>query len=183
MLAEILAAYLKTFPEERSGLKVLKMQIKDNQILNDRRNFVGHVTGSAIVLSPDKSKVLLIYHKLFDAWQQPGGHWELDETDPRTAAWREAEEETGIWLAKGLDIVTDQPLVPLDIDSHPVPPRPVKDEPAHRHHDFRYVFIAKTEKLTPQEAEVAGAKWVALDDPDTQRITRAIKKLHRFNLV
>src|ERR1700733_10669537 len=105
MLQEILDIYLEIFPEERDGLKLLLQQVREQQTLNDRRNFEGHIPGSAIVLSPDKTKVLVIYHKFFDTWQQPGGHWEADEADPRSAAWREAEEETGIQLARSLELV------------------------------------------------------------------------------
>jgi hypothetical protein len=54
MMQEMLTAYLKLFPDERSALNVLLEQVEAKESLNDRRNFNGHITGSAIVLSPDK---------------------------------------------------------------------------------------------------------------------------------
>lgn len=183
MLAEILKDYLKIFPEERPELKLLLDQVRGAEALNDRRNFRGHITGSAIILSPDKKKVLLIHHNFFKLWQQPGGHWETDEPDPFEAARREALEETGVEIAKALSIDPKHPLVPLDINSHAVPARPAKDEPPHFHHDFRYVFMAANEKLAHQAAEVSAAAWYVLGDPTTSRVSRCIEKLHRFKFV
>jgi 8-oxo-dGTP pyrophosphatase MutT (NUDIX family) len=175
---DIVSGYIKRFPAEAGRLAQLIEQVDGGEKLNDRRNFNGHVTGSGIVLSPDRQKVLLIYHKLFDRWQQPGGHWETDdEPDPLEAAKREVEEETSIQVAVYLPLDADHPLVPLDIDSHAVPARPQKDELVHIHHDFRYVFIAASEELHHQEAEVSAAAWFPLDAPEAQIIARAISKL------
>jgi len=178
MLSEILATYLELFPDEKTNLLRLWQQISDNEKLNDRRNFHGHITGSGVVLSPDKTQILLIHHKLFQVWQQPGGHWEADdEADPLAAARREVTEETGAAVADYLPLDSTHPLVPLDIDSHQVPARPEKDEPPHWHHDFRYVFISATEELSAQLQEVSGARWFPLLAPETQRIARVMKKL------
>jgi 8-oxo-dGTP pyrophosphatase MutT (NUDIX family) len=183
MLSDLLQRYLKIFPEEKSQLTLLTSQVSDNESLNDRRNFRGHITGSGIVLSPDKQHVLLIHHKFFNLWQQPGGHWETDELNPLRAARREVEEETHVSIKKYLPILPTKPLVPLDIDSHHVPARPVKDEPPHYHHDIRYVFVARSTDLARQELEVNDAAWFALSDPATNRVTRCIEKLHHFNFV
>lgn len=32
-------------------------------------------------------------------------------------------------------------MIPIDIDTHPIPDNPKKQEPSHFHHDFRYVFF------------------------------------------
>lgn len=49
----------------------------------------------AVVLSPDRSLVLLLRREIFVLWDLPGGGIELNE-DPLVAAVRETEEETGI---------------------------------------------------------------------------------------
>lgn len=184
MLQQLLDDYLARFPEERVKLASLLKQIADDEKMNDRRNFHGHITGSGILLSPDRSKILLIHHKLFNRWQQPGGHWESDEeSDPLEAARRESIEEAGIEIADYLAVDPANQLVPIDIDSHEVPARPEKDEPEHWHHDFRYIFVAKSEKLTHQEAEVSGAKWFPLDAPEIERIAKPVAKLRRFGFI
>lgn len=74
MLHDILTDYLSIFPEEEGSLCRLQEQVEADELLNDRRNFNGHITGSAIILSPDRTRVLFIHHNLFKRWQQPGGH-------------------------------------------------------------------------------------------------------------
>ncbi|HSW37295.1 MAG TPA: NUDIX domain-containing protein [Candidatus Saccharimonadales bacterium] len=183
MLSDILDRYLKLFPEEKEELKLLAEQVKTGQDLNDRRNFHGHVTGSTIVLSNDRRRVLLIHHKSFNLWQQPGGHRESDEPNPLEAARREAPEETGIQLGEYLAVDKTNPLVPIDIDTHLVPARPHKNEPDHYHHDFRYVFIAKSEDIEFDQKEVYGAGWFDLDDSQTERISGVIVKLRQFKFI
>lgn len=183
MLDDILSRYLEFYPEERQQLELLQQQINADESLDDRRNFKGHITAGAIILSADKKKILLIHHKAYDEWQQPGGHWEKDEASPLEAAKREGEEETGIRLGKNIGLDPKHPLVPLDIDSHPVPARPNKAEPPHYHHDFRYVFLADSYKTDRQVEEVLAAEWVSLDNPKTKRIKRSIKKLRNANIV
>ena len=50
---------------------------------------------SAFIINPENKKILLIKHKKFNKWVQPGGHIENDEL-PEEAAIRETFEETGI---------------------------------------------------------------------------------------
>lgn len=180
MLQEILDRYLEIYPEEAGDFSVLQEQLAAGETMNDRRNFHGHVTGSGIVLSPDRTKILLIHHKGFNRWQQPGGHWESDEeANPQVAAQRESEEETSVEIAEYVPIDTGNPIVPLDIDSHQVAARPHKDEPDHVHHDWRYVFIAAGEELHHQAEEVNAAKWFDLDAPETEFVRTIIRKLRQ----
>ena len=50
---------------------------------------------SIFVIDPDTKKILLVRHKEFQKWVQPGGHLEDNEIPEETAA-REVYEETGI---------------------------------------------------------------------------------------
>jgi len=54
-----------------------------------------HFCASAFIINPINKKILLVKHKDYDKWLQPGGHIEEDET-PEEAAIREVYEETGI---------------------------------------------------------------------------------------
>ncbi len=54
-----------------------------------------HFCASAFIINPDTKEILLVKHKKFKKWVQPGGHIEHDET-PEEAAIREAYEETGV---------------------------------------------------------------------------------------
>lgn len=170
-----LAAYLAIFPEDARALQCLCDQLAAGEDVGDRRNFNGHLCGSGIVLSRDRQKVLLIHHKRFGRWQQPGGHMEPGDESPLTAARREVLEETG--LRMGRPYLIQGKSMPLHIGAHPIPANPAKDEPAHRHYDFRYLFVADDEALRHQEEEVHAAGWFPLDAPETASIAEMLARL------
>ncbi len=124
-----------------------------------------------------------MHHKFFDDWFQPGGHWESDDPNPWDAAAREVREETNVDIDQMLAVTNDDPHIPLDIQTHPYKARPEKAEPAHFHHDWRYVFLAKNEELSPLKAEVVSAMWMRFDDSRLKNIQRSIVKLRRMHFV
>lgn len=184
MIGRLVEAYLTAYPEERAALAGLVEQVQAGETLNDRKNFNGHITGSAVILSPDRQKLLLVHHKLFDKWLQPGGHWEAGEAGPWEAARREATEETGVRLGMQIATLVDH-RVPLDLGTHPIPAQPGKREPAHDHHDFRYAFMAAHEELEvpSQEANILEAAWLPFDDPRMEYLMSSLAKLRHFGII
>lgn len=170
-----LTAYLDAFPGEQSGLLALAEQLAtDPGDVFARRNLRGHITTSALVVDTVADCVLMIHHAALGRWLQPGGHHEGIEPLQASAA-REALEETGVAPAPWPH--GPFAVLPLDIDSHPIPPRPAKGEGAHVHHDFIYLFTADSRKpLRPDPAEVTQARWVpraefaALPEPRFARL-------------
>ena len=73
----------------------------------------GHLTASTLVLSADRTAVLLTLHPRVGRWLQLGGHCEPDDRSLVAAALREATEESGIE-----DLVLDP--VPVRLDVHPI---------------------------------------------------------------
>ena len=55
-----------------------------------------HLTASGLVVSHDRSEVLLNLHGRYQIWMQFGGHCEADDTSLAAAALRETVEESGI---------------------------------------------------------------------------------------
>lgn len=182
---EIVEDYLTVFPTETEKVRLLRERLLLDERFNHRKSFSGHGTGAAIVLSPDRTKILLIHHRILDKWMQPGGHWDPEDPNPWTVALREAEEETGVAMASELHVDPDRPHIPLDIESHHIPANPKKDEPEHYHHDFRYAFVAQSEQLVHQEKEVVEAAWVPVDSEDSRllEVWGPIAKLRQLGII
>lgn len=154
----LVSRYRTEVATPREHLSLLRWQIAQGHALDSRDTFPGHVTTSAFVLSPDHARILLIDHVVIGRWLQPGGHYEPDANFHASAA-REAVEETGVadltlhpWH-RGSDL-------PFFIDSHDVPGKPSRGEPAHIHHDLQYLFLADPAvPLVAQLEEVHAATW------------------------
>ena len=71
-----------------------------------RSCYPDHLTASALVLSPDRTQVLLTLHRKAQRWFQFGGHTEPGDSTLAGAALREATEESGL---EGL-LVDAEPL-------------------------------------------------------------------------
>lgn len=175
-ITEVVTGYLKAFPEDASVLTELQLQLSANDKLIGNDNFNGHVTVGALIFSPDSSKVLMIHHNVIKRWLQPGGHWDEGEADTLLAARREAEEETGITIASYIPFDANNKLIPVHIETHTIPERPARNQPAHNHHDFRYVFIAANETVRHQASEVSAATWFELDSPETAELAVALTR-------
>lgn len=160
----------------------LMRQISEGQDLQDRKNMDGHVTSSFLLLDPTMTKVLMIYHRGFDMWLCPGGHYE-GNVGPRESALRELVEETG-FPVDYVRYFDEFGYLALDVDTHFIPARPSKDEGEHWHHDFLYLGVAlDIHPLVHQEEEVLDAAWIPLeeaavmDDPRTQRVIKKAQRL------
>lgn len=116
----------------------------------------GHITGSAFVLSPDRSAVLLTHHRKLDRWLQLGGHCD-GIADARFVALKEAYEESGLARIRLLSGTV------FDIDIHDIPAR--RDEPAHLHYDIRFLMQAEAGDPCVSD-ESNDLAWVTLTDLD-----------------
>lgn len=71
--------------------------------------------------------------------------------------------------------------VPFDIDTHIIPENPKKGEPAHFHHDFRYIYTTKENNINVDASESNGYKWVDWEDfiesPNFAHLTDKISSL------
>jgi 8-oxo-dGTP pyrophosphatase MutT (NUDIX family) len=140
-----------------------------------RSTLAGHLTGSAWVLNPNRDKALLIHHRGLEKWFQPGGHAELTDESLLETAHREASEECGL---QGLLLLSEELF---DLDVHVIPAK--GDVPEHVHYDLRFAFLAESEQLDGDLAEVKDLDWVSLEgllrNLETQQSLRrmAIKTL------
>ena len=134
---------------------------------------IGHVTGSAWVLSPDRRRVLLTHHRKLDLWLQLGGHAD-GEWDVRLVALREAREESGLVRVRLLaDAI-------FDVDVHSIPAR--AREPAHFHYDVRFVCEADDVEPLVVSDESHDLAWVELDRVAVLSADRSVLRMVRKSL-
>ncbi|QIB44574.1 NUDIX hydrolase [Streptomyces aureoverticillatus] len=154
----MLDGYLDSNPDEKSLLAPLDELLDDGADLTSRKEFRSHVTAGAILADPG-GRVLHIRHRALNRWLLPGGHLEAGDTDLLAAAQRELTEETGILAS----VVTPAGHLPIHIDAHVIPANPAKEEPEHRHFDFRFLFRTSADVVELQAEEVTAAAWRAAD--------------------
>jgi 8-oxo-dGTP pyrophosphatase MutT (NUDIX family) len=186
-IQNIYEQYLEVFPQELEALSVLggHLQKKGEDGIKSRKTFDdGHITAGAIIVSVPSGRVLMLDHLALGKRLQPGGHVEPEDENVLNAAYRECEEETGI----GRDQLTYIPLseqnveLPFNIWVQDIPENPAKDEPAHRHYDFWYLFTVSDGVVASSSDEgVANHQWVPMaefaEDPDFSRQAEKIEKL------
>jgi 8-oxo-dGTP pyrophosphatase MutT (NUDIX family) len=116
----------------------------------------GHITGSALLVSADNTRVLMNHHGSLDKWICFGGHADGDENILNVAR-RELEEESGI--------LNLEPVLSgiFDVDVHDIPANPKKGEPAHAHFDIRYLFRAAGPATFAASEESHEIRWCSYD--------------------
>ena len=160
-LLATLDAYLGRHPEDLVRVDHVRQFVRLHEDCFLRSCREGHVTGSAWVVTPDRSRVLLVHHRRLDRWLQPGGHADGDPLVHRVAL-REAREETGI---DELELVSE---APIDVDVHRIPE--FGGEPAHLHHDIRYLVVASGDAAPQASRESHAVRWFTR--PEVEREIR-----------
>ena len=170
-LAESLRRHVGADEEETRDRDQILEFVRRHSDPFDRRIAEGHLTGSAIVVSADGRRVLMLHHRKLDRWLQPGGHANPGETSGEEVALREAFEETGL---EGLELHPAAPR-PLDVDVHDIPAR--ESEPAHEHLDLRYLVTAPEDAtLSPQIEELHALRWAAWGELDSLGPDRGLRR-------
>lgn len=182
---DIVDKYLLYNKKETENFDTLYAQFenKEEKCLIDRKNFVGHFTASAFVVSKNNNKVLMIHHKILKRYLQPGGHIDILDKNPLETSKRELFEETGINASslKYKCLYTFDKLVPFNISIHMIPASIEKNEPAHYHYDLQYLFLCEEEmKLNINLNEVNSYEWVEWEIfkqmPGYEKVSKKIEK-------
>ena len=129
-----------------------------------RENEIGHVTTSAWVVNRERTKVLMIYHNIYDSWAWMGGHADGEDNLVQVAR-REVAEESGLEHIRPLwDGIYGINILP--VASHMKRGSYVS---AHLHFDVEYLFEAdEAEPIRVKPDENSGVMWVPMDEIDTQ---------------
>ena len=156
-------------PEEQEFKEQMLRFIRENDDCFYRTNLAGHITGSAWVLSPDGTEVLMNHHAFLNMWMQFGGHAD-GESNIKLAALREAQEESGI---EEIEFVSEDIF---DIDIHEIPFNEKKGEPAHLHYDIRFLLKAKHKNFVISN-ESKQLKWMTPEEIKVLNLNRSIMRM------
>lgn len=144
------------FNEQEEMDKVLILNwIETQENAFSRENTVAHMTASAWVVNKERSKVLMVYHNIYNSWSWLGGHAD-GETDLLAVAVREVKEEAGITNVRP---VSDEifSLESLTVDGHVKKGRYVS---SHLHLNVTYLLEADSEEAVSVKAdENSGVAW------------------------
>jgi 8-oxo-dGTP pyrophosphatase MutT (NUDIX family) len=134
----------------------------------DRALAPGHITASAWIVDPERTRAVLLHHRKLERWLQLGGHVDGDP-DVRRAALREAREESGL---RTLRLISEDIY---DIDVHRIPAR--ANEPEHDHYDVRFALEADPREPLVRNEESHDVRWIALTDLEHYAIDDSVRRL------
>ena len=154
--------YIPVNEQEATDKAILLKWLAQPEDVSRRENLAGHLTASAWVVTPDRQKVLMAYHKLYNSWAWLGGHADGD-WNLRRVAEKEAREESGI---EDLRPVSENPvsLEILTVNGHK---KKGKYVPCHLHLNLTYLFEAEPDQvLHCKPDENSGVAWIPMAQLD-----------------
>ena len=154
-LRERIVNYIPYDEQEESDKKYILKFIDTFDDVLTRKNIFGHFCSSAFVVNKNRSKVLMIYHNIYNSWSWMGGHAD-GETDLLSVAIREVKEEAGISDVRSVSEEIFS-LESLTVDGHVKKGRYVS---SHLHLNVTYLLEADSEEQVSVKAdENSGVAW------------------------
>ena len=144
--------------EERDKEFILSFMDTYEDVLT-RDNVVAHFTVSNWVVNKERTKIIMIYHNIYNSWAWTGGHADGDSYFLHVAL-KELEEETGL---KNVKVLTNDiaSLEIVTVDGHVKRGKYVS---SHLHINVTYILEAdENELLRIKEDENSGVKWIDID--------------------
>lgn len=163
-MKENLIRQIENYPpsneQEEKDKALILGWISNNENAFSRENTVAHITTSAWVVNKDRSKVLMVYHNIYNSWSWMGGHAD-GETDLLSVAIWEVKEEAGI---SNVRPVSEEifSLESLTVDGHVKKGNYVS---SHLHLNITYLLEADSEEQVSVKADGnSGVMWFSLED-------------------
>jgi A/G-specific adenine glycosylase len=159
--AQLLAFQSIDDKEAQAQQKLLKaMEIEGTALLGREPHI--HLTASAFLVNPEKTKTLMVYHNIYQALCWTGGHAD-GEADLLQVATKEAKEETGILQVWPVS----HQILSLDILPVPAHKKNGKFVKEHLHFSVAFGMIAPEKqalKVKPDENQ--DVRWLPIEDID-----------------
>lgn len=145
--------------EAQEQRMMLEMIDRLGDAILTRESEIAHMTASSIIVSPDRRRTLMAFHRIYNSWAWTGGHAD-GESDFEAVARREAQEETGISGLKRLGGGIAS-LEILPVWAHVKRGKPVG---SHLHLNVSYLFEADDSlPLSVREDENSAVGWIEVD--------------------
>lgn len=161
-LMEQIRLYQPWTDKETWEKKQILTFMEQNPDCLSRTSDIAHMTASAWVVNPARTKVLMAYHKIYDSWAWLGGHAD-GNADLLEVAMKEACEEAGL-KAEQVRPVTEEifSLETLTVDGHMKRGQWV---PSHLHLNLTYLLEApENAVLAVNEEENSGVAWFTFEE-------------------
>ena len=159
-LTEQIANYIPYNEQEERDQNLILNWIEEQENAFSRENKVAHMTASAWVVNPERDKVLMVYHNIYDSWSWLGGHAD-GETDLLSVALREVKEEAGITKVHPVSEKIFS-LESLTVDGHVKKGAYVS---SHLHLNATYLLEADSEEAVSIKAdENSGVAWFSPEE-------------------
>ncbi len=157
---EMLKNYVPYNEQEETDIKnIIKAEEIFKNILT-RDNEYCHLTASAFIINKEHTKVLCIFHNIYQSWSWVGGHADGDD-DMLYVASKETREETSL---KNFKLIGSGPISVeiLPVKGHEKRGKYVS---AHSHLNITYLFEAdESETIKILEEENSNIGWLTFDE-------------------
>jgi 8-oxo-dGTP pyrophosphatase MutT (NUDIX family) len=175
-LLDLLDGYAVRHPDEGATVDRIRALLRERERAYHRDCFSpGHITASAWIVSRESGAALFTHHRKLGRWLQLGGHTD-GSTDVLASAIREAEEESGLRGFRAMPI-EERPAI-LDVDVHLIPAR--GSEPAHEHHDVRFLLeVSERQAIVRQEQESHAVRWLPPDEVKSRFDEESVLRMAR----
>ena len=174
---EMLKNYVPYNEQEKQDIKLI---IKAEEIFGDilsRTNEFCHLTASAFIINKAHTKVLCIFHNIYNSWSWVGGHADGDD-DMMYVAQKETKEETSLNNFKVIG------SMPISVEILPVKNHFKKGKyiSAHTHLNVTYLIEAdENDFIHILEEENSNIAWLTFDEliekSDEPQMTPVYKKI------
>ena len=163
-IRRLLADYSPFDEQEEKDRELMLRYLDQFDDLFKRENQLAHFTASSWVVNRDRTKVLMVYHNIYQSWAWMGGHMD-GETDFLATAIRETKEETGIEQVTPIS----QELFSLEILSVDGHVKNCKQVGTHVHLNLTYLLEAdETQQTSVKPDENSGVAWMGLEEALTK---------------
>ena len=157
---EMLKNYVPYNEQEQKDKELI---IEAEEIFTDiltRNNKFCHLTATAFIINKQHTKVLCIYHNIYQSWSWVGGHADGDD-DMLYVAMKETKEETSLSKFK---VLSDKPI---SIEVLPVKGHIKRGEyvSCHTHLNITYLLEAdENDSVKILEEENSNISWLTFDE-------------------